>query len=71
LSQHAKTVGEYLMELRETRKEKPAQVKEALEIYIDLWEDAIKNKTIARDEEIDDALAKLEAKGGLYQAANG
>jgi hypothetical protein len=46
-------------------------VKEALEIYIDLWENAIKNKTITRDEEIDDALVKLEAKGGLYQAANG
>jgi hypothetical protein len=65
------TVGEYLRELQETRKEKPAQVKEALEIYIDLWENAIKNKTITRDEEIDDALVKLEAKGGLYQAANG
>jgi hypothetical protein len=70
LSQHTKTVGEYLRELRENKKEKPAQVREALEIYIDLWESAIKNQTISVEEEIDEALAKLEAKGGLYQAAS-
>jgi hypothetical protein len=69
LAQHSKTVGEYLKELRETKKEKPDQVKEALEIYIDLWESAIKNETITRDEDMEEALVKLEAKGGLYQAA--
>jgi len=71
LSRHTNTVGEYLKELRETKKEKPAQVKDALEIYIDLWESAIENKTIVRDDAIDEALVKLDAKGGLYQAASG
>lgn len=71
MSRHTNTVGEYLKELRETKKEKPAQVKDALEIYIDLWESAIENKTIVRDDAIDEALVKLDAKGGLYQAASG
>jgi hypothetical protein len=71
LSQRTKTVGDYLKELRETKKEKPAQVKEALEIYIDLWESALKTSLITRDEDIGEALAKLEAKGGLYQVASG
>lgn len=64
-----KTVGEYLRELRQNKKEKPAEVKEALEVYIDLWESAIKNKTVSPDENIEDALAKLDAKGGLVKAA--
>lgn len=64
-----KTVGEYLKELRATRKEKPPQVKEALEIYIELWESVVKSKIIANEDDIDDALVKLEARGGLYQAA--
>lgn len=71
MSQRTKTVGDYLKELRETKKEKPAQVKEALEIYIDLWESALKTSLITRDEDIGEALAKLEAKGGLYQVASG
>jgi hypothetical protein len=69
LSHRTKTVERYLKELRENRKEKPAQVKEALDIYIDLWENAIKNKTVDPDEGIESALTKLEAKGGLYKAA--
>ncbi len=65
------TVEAYLKELRENKKEKPPQVKEALSIYIELWEAVIKNKTVAREETVDEALTKLEAKGGLYQAASG
>ena len=65
-----KTVEQYLKELRQNRKEKPAQVKEALDIYIDLWENAIKNRTIDPDESIDSALTKLDAKGGLYKAGD-
>jgi len=64
-----KTVGEYLKELRATRKEKPPQVKEALEIYIELWESVIKSKIIANEDDVEDALVKLEARGGLYHAA--
>jgi len=70
LSHGIKTVEQYLKELRQNRKEKPAQVKEALDIYIDLWENAIKNRTIDPDESIDSALTKLDAKGGLYKAGD-
>ncbi len=64
-----KTVEEYLKELRQNRKEKPPEVKEALEVYIELWENAIKNGTVMPYEGIEDALAKVDAKGGLYKAA--
>ena len=70
MPQRTKTVRQYLKELKETKAEKPPQVKEALQVYIDLWESAIKNKTIAPEEDIDEALGKLEAKGGLYSAAS-
>lgn len=64
-----KTVGQYLEELKGTRKGKPPEVKEALEVYIDLWEDVIKNGTVSREDEMGKALGKIEAKGDLYRAA--
>jgi hypothetical protein len=67
LSQRAKTVGEYLRELESNRKGKPSQVAEALSIYIDLWETAIKTGTVTREQEIGDALRKIEEAGGLYK----
>ena len=66
-----KTVKEYLRELDETKKEKPDQVKDALETYINLWETAIEKGVVSDGDEIDDALSKIDAKGGLYQAASG
>ena len=69
MPQHRKTVGDYLRELKENKKDKPPQVRQALDVYIDLWESAMRNNGITKDEEIGEALAKLEAKGGLYQAA--
>ena len=66
----SKTVREYLKELGETKKEKPSQVKDALEIYAGLWESVIQKGIISDDDGIDDALSKLDAKGGLYQAAS-
>jgi len=65
----AKTVGEYLKELRENKKGRPSQVREALDVYIDLWENAIKNGKVEREDEIADAVAKVDASGGLYHAA--
>jgi hypothetical protein len=62
-------VRKYLDQLKETRKGKPAQIKEALEIYLDLWDKAIKNGTVSEDDEVADALAKIEKAGGLYEAA--
>lgn len=69
MPQRTKTVREYLKELRENKKEKPDQVKEALDIYIDLWESALRNNVVSLDEEIGEAISKLDSKGGLYQAA--
>lgn len=66
----SKTVGEYIKELKENKKEKPAQIKEALEVYIELWQGAIENGIVSIQDSIDDALSKVESKGGLYQAAS-
>jgi hypothetical protein len=70
LSRKSKTVRDYLKELRETRKDKPEQIKQALEIYVELWESVIEKGVVAQDDDIDEALSKVEAKGGLYQAAS-
>ncbi len=59
----------YLDQLRETKKGKPAQIRDALDIYIDLWEKAIENGTVSDADEIDKALSKIDKAGGLYRAA--
>jgi hypothetical protein len=64
-----KTVDEYLRELRETRKEKPAQVQDALDIYVELWRRVVDNGIVNPGDSIDEALAKIERAGGLYAAA--
>ena len=65
----SKTLGEYLKELGASRKEKPAQIQEALRIYVDLWEEVIEKGLASREDAIDDALLKVESAGGLLQAA--
>jgi len=70
LSGKPKTVREYLRELGETKKQKPNQVKEALDIYAALWESVIQKGIVSEDDGMDDALSKIDAKGGLYQAAS-
>jgi hypothetical protein len=70
LPEGSKTVRGYLKELRETRKDKPEQIKEALEIYVELWEDVIERGIVAEDDDMDSALSKIEARGGLYKAAS-
>ncbi len=62
-------VREYLSQLRVTKKGKPPQIKEALEVYIELWEKTLKNGTVAEGDEMDVALSKIDKAGGLYQAA--
>ncbi len=63
------TVKEYVAQLKETKKGKPPQIKDALETYIGLWDSAVKNGTVAEDDEIDAALSKIDKAGGLYEAA--
>ena len=64
-----KTVQEYLKELRQARTNKPDDVKEALDAYLGLWRDAIENGTVDEDEDIAEALLKLDRQGGLYEIA--
>ena len=63
-------VKEYLAKLRETKKGKPAHVKEALEVYIELWDKVVKNGTVSEGDDVDVALSKIDKAGGLYQAAD-
>lgn len=64
-----KTVREYLKELRQARGNKPEDVKEALDAYLDLWKKAMENGTVEETEDIADALLKLDRLGGLYEVA--
>jgi hypothetical protein len=62
-------VREYLEQLKETRKGKPAQIREALDIYVEMWDKVIKNGTVSGEDEVALALSKLDKAGGLYEAA--
>jgi hypothetical protein len=62
-------VREYLEQLKETRKGKPQQIRDALDIYTEMWGRVIENGTVAEDDEVSLALSKIEKAGGLYEAA--
>ncbi len=62
-------VREYLDQLKETRKGKPPQIREALDIYVEMWDKVIKNGTVSEDDEVALALSKIDKAGGLYEAA--
>lgn len=69
MSVRVKSVESYLKELRDSKKEKPQQVKDGIEIYIELWEKAIKRGIVSPDDDVESALQKIDASGGLYKAA--
>jgi len=69
LNARVKDVRTYIDELQRTKEDRPEQVKEGLEIYIDLWEKAIERGIIEETDGVDAALDKIEEKGGLYAAA--
>jgi hypothetical protein len=60
---------EYLEQLKETRKGKPPQIREALDIYMEMWDRVIKNGTVSGEDEVALALSKIDKAGGLYEAA--
>lgn len=64
-----RTVGEYLRELEKAKKDKPDQILDALEIYLELWKRALEKGTVKETDPIAEALAKVEQNGGLYKAA--
>ncbi len=69
MSSKAKDVRAYIEELGKTKEGRPEQVKDGLEIYVDLWEKAIERGVIEETDGIDAALAKIDKAGGLYAAA--
>ena len=69
MPEKSRLVSGYLKELKRTRKEKPDQIREALEIYIQLWESVMRKGVIGPDDDIGEALKKIDASGGLYKAA--
>ncbi|HEY6283949.1 MAG TPA: hypothetical protein VIW22_08510 [Nitrososphaerales archaeon] len=64
-----KNLGDYLAELEKTKNDREEQVKEGLEIYIDLWKKTIENGVVRETDLVEEALEKIEEKGGLYKAA--
>jgi hypothetical protein len=64
------SVREYVSQLKSTKKGKPPQIREALDVYIELWEKAVKNGIVAEGDEMDVALSKIDKAGGLYQVAD-
>lgn len=66
-----KNVGDYLAELEKTKNDREEQVKQGLEIYIDLWKKTIENGVVRETDLVEVALEKIEVKGGLYKAAEG
>lgn len=65
----SKLVKEYIDELEETKEGRPEQVKEGLEIYVNLWRKAIEKGVVAETDSVNEALVKIEKQGGLYEAA--
>jgi len=62
-------VADYLAELERNKDDKPDQVKDGIEIYLNLWRSAVEKGVVLPSDEISAALAKIEKKGGLYRAA--
>jgi hypothetical protein len=69
VSQRVRNVGEYLDRLAKSGKGMEPQVREGLETYVELWRKAIAKGVVSAEDGVDDALAKLEEAGGLYEAA--
>ena len=60
---------EYLSELERSKGDRTEQVKEGLEMYIDLWKKAIERGVVGEGDKVDEALVKIDRAGGLYKAA--
>ena len=67
-AEHARE-GSISTSSRRRRKASRRRSRDALDIYMELWERVIKNGTVSEDDEIDVALSKIDKAGGLYEAA--
>ena len=63
-----RTVSGYIEELERTKEGRPEQVKEGLELYLDLWRKVVANGVVLPEDDVEVALQKIEKKGGLYAA---
>lgn len=59
-------VNEYLKRLEEGKLSKNDEIKEAIDIYVGLWKKAISNKIVSPEDDIEEALEKIDRAGGLY-----
>jgi hypothetical protein len=71
LTAKMKSVKDYLAELENSKEGRPDQVKEGLEIYVDLWKKTVEKGVVAESDGVDEALVKIDKMGGLYKAAEG
>lgn len=69
MSAKVRNVRDYLEELEKTKADRPEQVREGLDIYIDLWRRAIQGGVFEESDSVDEALRKIDSRGGLYKAA--
>lgn len=69
MSTKSKDVKGYIAELDRSKEGRTDQVREGLEIYIGLWRRALERKVVSESDSVDDALSKIERRGGLYRAA--
>jgi hypothetical protein len=69
VSPKTRNVRDYLSELEKTKGGRNPQVKQGLEIYIDLWKRVIEKGIVGESDTVDDALVRIEKVGGLYKAA--
>lgn len=64
-----RSLKEYLDELDRSKSEREDQVREGLEIYVELWRKAIQRKVVSEEDTVEAALEKVEERGGLYKVA--
>ena len=65
-----KTVDEYIRDLVKSKKGKPKQISEALEIYLEMWQKAVEKGVVKLTDDIGAALAKVDESGGLYKVSS-
>lgn len=64
-------VRDYLQELEKSKEGKPGQVRDGIDSFIELWRGALGRGVVSEDDQVSDALAKIDSVGGLYKAAEG
>jgi hypothetical protein len=64
------SVETYLQKLERSKEGKPEQIRDAIDIYLGLWRNAIEKGVISAKDDVESALEKIESAGGLYGIEN-